>query len=81
MKNYNEQIDVIDEYLTKRREYLEKKRIFWKENIILHNELTDQKFVLRTMRQKLEILETTHDRIRNVKSSMSRQCAWTVCIE
>jgi hypothetical protein len=71
IKNYNDQIDVIDEYLTKRNEYLVKKRTLQKENIILQNELTDQKFVLRTMRQKLKILETVHDRIRNVKSSIT----------
>jgi phosphate/sulfate permease len=67
IKDYNEQIDVIDEYFTKRREYLEKKKILQKENTILQDELTDQKFALRTMRQKLKILETTHDRTRNVK--------------
>jgi uncharacterized coiled-coil protein SlyX len=68
IKNYNDQIDVIDEYFTKRNEYLEKKRALQKKNIILQNELIDQKFVLRTMRQKLEILETVHDRIRNVRN-------------
>jgi hypothetical protein len=68
IKNYNDQIDVINEYFTKRNEYLMKKRTLQKENIILQNELTDQKFVLRTMRQKLKILETAHDRIRNVRS-------------
>ncbi len=68
IKNYNDQIDIIDEYFTKRNEYLVKKRTFQKENIILQNELTDQKFVLRTMKQKLKILETIHDRIRNVRN-------------
>jgi hypothetical protein len=68
IKNYNDQVDVIDEYFTKRNEYLVKKRTFQKENIILQNELTDQKFVLRTMKQKLKILETIHDRIRNVRN-------------
>jgi 5'-3' exonuclease len=67
IKNYNNQIDVIDEYLTKRNEYLVKKKTLQKENIFLQNELTDQKFALRTMRQKLKILETVHDRIRNVR--------------
>jgi uncharacterized coiled-coil protein SlyX len=71
IKNYNDQIDVIDEYFTKRNEYLEKKRALQKENIILQNELTDQKFVLRTMRQKLKILETAHDRTRNVRNSIT----------
>jgi hypothetical protein len=67
IKDYNEQIDVIDEYLIERNEYLVKKKTFQKKNIILQNELIDQKFVLRTMRQKLKILETTHDRTRNVR--------------
>jgi phosphate/sulfate permease len=71
IKNYNDQIDVIDKYFTKRNEYLEKKRVFQKKNIILQNEFIDQKFVLRTMKQKLEILETAHDRIRNVKNSIT----------
>jgi chromosome segregation ATPase len=67
IKNYNDQVDVIDEYLTKRNEYLVKKRALQKENITLQNELTDQKFALRTMRQKLKTLETAHDRTRNVR--------------
>ncbi len=67
IKNYNDQIDVIDEYFTKKNEYFVKKKTLQKKNISLQNELIDQKFVLRTMRQKLKILETTHDRTRNVK--------------
>ncbi len=67
IKNYNEQIDVIDEYLIERNEYFVKKKTLQKKNIILQNELIDQKFVLRIMRQKLKTFETTHDRIRNVK--------------
>ncbi len=68
IKKYNEQIDVIDEYLIERNEYFVKKKTLQKKNIILQNELIDQKFALRTMRQKLKILETTHDRIRNVRN-------------
>jgi hypothetical protein len=71
IKNYNDQIDIIDEYLTKRNEYLVKKKMLQKENISLQNELTDQKFVLRTMRQKLKTLETAHDRTRNVRKSIT----------
>jgi hypothetical protein len=67
IKNYNEQIDVIDEYFIERNEYLVKKKTLQKKNIILQNELIDQKFALRTMKQKLKILKTTHDRIRNVR--------------
>ncbi len=71
MKNYNDQIDVIDEYFTKRNEYLVKKKTLQKENIILQNELIDQKFVLRIMKQKLKIFETVRDRIRNMKRSIT----------
>jgi hypothetical protein len=71
IKNYNDQVDVIDEYFTKRNEYLVKKKTLQKENIILQNELTDQKFALRTMKQKLKTLETVHDRIRNVRDSIT----------
>jgi hypothetical protein len=71
IKNYNEQVDVINKYFTKKNEYLVKKKILQKENIILQNELIDQKFVLRTMRQKLKIFETVHDRIRNVRNSIT----------
>jgi uncharacterized coiled-coil protein SlyX len=70
IKNYNDQVDVIDEYFIERNEYLEKKKTLQKKNIVLQNELTDQKFVLRTMKQKLEILKTIHDRIRNVRESI-----------
>jgi hypothetical protein len=48
-----------------------KKKTLQKENIILQNELIDQKFVLRIMRQKLKTLETVRDRIRNVKDSIT----------
>ncbi len=68
IKNYNDQVDVINKYFTKRNDYLVKKKTFQKENIVLQNEFIDQKFVLRTMKQKLKILKTVHDRIRNVKN-------------
>jgi hypothetical protein len=71
IKNYNEQIDVINEYFIERNEYLAKKKTFQKENIILQNELIDQKFVLRMIRQKLKIFETIHNRIRNVKEFLT----------
>ncbi len=71
IKNYNDQVDVIDEYMIERNEYLEKKKTLQKENIFLQNELIDQKFVLRTMKQKLKTLETAHDRTRNVKKSIT----------
>jgi hypothetical protein len=71
IKNYNDQVDVIDEYFTKRNEYLAEKKALQKENIILQNELTDQKFALRTMRQKLKTLKTVHDRTRNVRDPIT----------
>jgi uncharacterized coiled-coil protein SlyX len=71
IKNYNDQVDVIDEYFIERNKYLEKKKALQKENIVLQNELTDQKFALRIMRQKLKTLKTIHDRIRNVKESIT----------
>jgi hypothetical protein len=71
IKDYNEQIDVIDEYFIERNEYLVKKKTLQKKNITLQNELIDQKFALRTMRQKLKTLETTHDRTRNVRKSIT----------
>jgi hypothetical protein len=39
IKNYNDQIDVIDEYFTKRNEYLVKKKILQKENIFYKTSL------------------------------------------
>ncbi len=67
IKNYNNQVDVIDEYFIERNEYLEKKKALQKENIAFQNELIDQKFILQIMKQKLKILKIAHDRIRNVK--------------
>ncbi len=67
IKNYNEQIDVIDEYSIDKRKYLEKKKALQEENVVLQNEITDQKFVFRIMRQKLKTLKTINDRTRNVR--------------
>ncbi len=53
--------------LLKEMSISKKKKRFQKENIFLQNELIDQKFALRTMKQKLEILETAHDWTRNVR--------------
>ncbi len=71
IKNYNKQIDVIDEYLIDKRKYLEKNKALQEENVALQNEITDQKFVFRIMRQKLETLKTVNDRIRNVRKFIS----------
>ncbi len=37
IENYNDQVDVIDEYLIKRNKYLDKKKTLQKENIALQN--------------------------------------------
>jgi hypothetical protein len=39
IKNYNDQIDVIDEYFTKRNEYLEKKKLFRKKTSFFRTSL------------------------------------------
>jgi phosphate/sulfate permease len=75
IKNYNDQVDLIDEYFIERNEYLEKKKALQKENIALQNEFTDQKFALRIMRQRLKTLKTAHDRIRNVRESITSSFA------
>ncbi len=78
IEEYNEHVNVIDNFLAKKREYLVKKRTLQnenktlqKQNASLQNELIDQKFALRIMRQRLEILNIVNDRIRNVKKSIT----------
>jgi hypothetical protein len=74
MKKYNEQTNVIDEYLAEKRDYLKKKRtlqnenrVIQNENVSLQNEFIDQKFVLRIMKQKLETFEIAQNRTRNAR--------------
>jgi hypothetical protein len=71
IKNYNEQIDMIDEYFIDKRKYLEEKKTLQKENVVLQNEIINQKFVFRIMRQKLKTLKTVNDRTRNVRELIS----------
>ncbi len=65
MKNYNDQCDQMNEFDEERKTFIEK-------NVALKNELIDQKFVLRIMRQKLKTLKiVAQDRIRNMRESIT----------
>jgi uncharacterized coiled-coil DUF342 family protein len=59
-KKYNEQCDLIDE--------LQNERKALKERIAsLKNDKIDDKYIIRALREKLKILETTQNRTRNVR--------------
>ncbi len=62
-KEYNEQCDLIDELQN------EKKTL--QERITnLKNDKLDDKYIIRTLKEKLKILETAQNRIRNVRESI-----------
>jgi hypothetical protein len=71
IKNYNDQVDVTDEYFIERNKYLEKKKALQKKNTTFQDELIDQKFALCIIKQKLKTLKIVHDRTRNVKKSIT----------
>jgi ABC-type histidine transport system ATPase subunit len=53
-------------------EFDEERKTFIKKNVALKNELIDQKFVLRIMRQKLKTLKiVAQDRIRYMRESIT----------
>jgi seryl-tRNA synthetase len=59
-KEYNKQCDLIDE--------LQNERKALKERIaFLKNDKIDDKYIIRALREKLKILETTQNRTRNVR--------------
>jgi septal ring factor EnvC (AmiA/AmiB activator) len=60
IKKYNDQCDVIDE-LQNERKALQKRIVF------LKNDKIDDKYIIRALRKKLKILETTQNRARNVR--------------
>jgi hypothetical protein len=63
-KKYNEQCDLIDE--------LQNERKTLRERItILKNDKIDDKYIIRVLREKLKILETTQNRTRNVRKSIT----------
>ncbi len=60
IKKYNEQCDVIDEFQNERKALQE--RI-----ASLKNDKIDDKYIIRALKKKLKILETTQNRTRNVR--------------
>jgi hypothetical protein len=62
-KEFNEQCDLIDELQSERK-------ILQKRIAILKNDKLNDKYIIRILKEKLKILETAHDRIRNVRNSI-----------
>jgi chromosome segregation ATPase len=62
-KEYNEQCDFIDEFQNERKTL--QKRI-----TNLKNDKLNDKYTIRILKKKLKILETTQNRIRNVRKSI-----------
>jgi hypothetical protein len=60
-KKYNEQCDLIDEFQNERK-------ILQKRITILKNDKLNDKYIIRALKKKLKILETTQNRIRNVRT-------------
>jgi hypothetical protein len=60
IKKYNEQCDLIDELQNERK--ILQERI----TILKNNKLID-KYIIRALKEKLKILETTQNRTRNVR--------------
>jgi phage shock protein A len=63
IKEYNEQCDLIDELQNERKTLQEK-------ITNLKNDKFDDKYIIRTLKKKLKILETIQNRIRNVRESI-----------
>jgi hypothetical protein len=59
-KEYNEQCDLIDEFQSERK-------ILQKRITILKNDKLNDKYIIRTLKKKLKILETAQNRIRNAR--------------
>jgi uncharacterized protein (DUF4213/DUF364 family) len=60
IKKYNDQCDVIDEFQNERKA-LQKRIASFK------NDKIDDKYIIRALKEKLKILETTQNRIHNVR--------------
>jgi uncharacterized protein (DUF4213/DUF364 family) len=60
IKKYNEQCDVIDELQNERK-------VLQKRIASLKNDKIDDKYIIRALKEKLKILETTQNRTRNVR--------------
>ncbi len=62
-KKYNEQCDLIDE--------LQNERKILREKITnLKNDKFEDKYIIRVLKERLKILETVQNRIRNVRESI-----------
>jgi hypothetical protein len=59
-KEYNEQCDLIDELQSERK-------ILQKRIITLKNDKLNDKYIIRILKEKLKILETAQNRIRNAR--------------
>jgi uncharacterized coiled-coil DUF342 family protein len=59
-KKYNEQCDLINELQNERK-------ILQKKITTLKNDKIDDRYIIRALRKRLKVLETTQDRIRNVR--------------
>ncbi len=59
-KEYNEQCDLINELQSERK-------ILQKRIITLKNDKLNDKYIIRTLKEKLKILETAQNRIRNAR--------------
>jgi septal ring factor EnvC (AmiA/AmiB activator) len=60
IKKYNDQCDIINALQDERK-------ILKKKIAILKNDKIDDKYTIRALREKLKILETAQNRIRNVR--------------
>jgi hypothetical protein len=60
IKEYNDQCDIIDALQDERK-------ILKKKIAILKNDKIDDKYTIRALKEKLKILETVQNRIRNVR--------------
>jgi septal ring factor EnvC (AmiA/AmiB activator) len=60
IKKYNDQCDIIDALQDERKTFKEK-------ITILKNDKIDDKYTIRALREKLKILETAQNRIRNAR--------------
>ncbi len=67
-KEYNEQCDLIDELQSERK-------ILQKRIAILKNDKLNDKYIIRTLREKLKILETAQNRIRNARDLITSSFA------
>jgi phosphomevalonate kinase len=64
IKKYNEQCDLIDELQNERK-------ILQERITILKNDKLNDKYIIRALKEKMKILETTQNRTHNVRKSIT----------